>query len=126
MQRAELMVALRRDSAEIERDLVEQRVEAAYERVYEYLGPAADYLREILEEIGSHEGLRALRMCEDAFHTALMHAARSGIGCSARPLLDLSDAPRRRIPMAAEAAPTAPPPPAPNPDQLLRVGFRGE
>ena len=120
--REELMVALRRDSAELERELVEQRIDSAFERVYEYLVPAADYLQSILDP----EGLRAFKQYEAAVLQALEHAARSGIGCTGKRRLDLSEATRRSIPVVTppvEALPT--PPPGAEPDQVLRVGFRG-
>ena len=120
--REELMVALRRDSVELERDLVDQRVDAAYERVYQDSEPAAEYLRSILDP----EGQRAFKQFEQAMFRALKHAARSGIGCTGTPRLDLDAAARPTIPVA-------PPPaeaplivtPGPDTDQVLRVGFRG-
>jgi CHASE1-domain containing sensor protein len=120
--RAELMLALRRDSAELEHEAVEQRVDAAYERVYEYLEPAAAYLRSILDD----QGLRAFRQYEAAVQQALEFAARSGVGFTAKRRLELSDAPRRTIPTVAPAEPilTTPPIEA-DPDHVLRVGFRG-
>lgn len=118
--RAELMLALRRDSAELEQELIEQRVEAAYERFYEYLDPAATYLRSVLDE----DGLRALKQIERAFHSALEETARSGLGCIAGRRIDRLAAPRRDLttPLInhAEAAP-----PAAEPDQVIHVGFRG-
>lgn len=120
--REELMVALRRDSVELERELVEQRVDSAFEQVYEYLEPAADYLRSILDE----QGLRAFKQYEAAVLKALEHAARSGVGCTGKRRIDLSEAPRRAIPLAqTPAEPLLPLPPAADPDQVLRVNFRG-
>lgn len=120
--REELMVALRRDSAELEKELIEQRVDAAFEKVYEYLEPAADYLRSILDS----QGQRAFKQYEAAVLQALEHAARSGVGCAGRRRTDLNDAPRRAIPVARPPVePLLPPPPAAEPDQVLRVGFRG-
>ena len=65
--RAEMMLALRRDSAELEHEVVEQRVDAAYERVYEYLEPAAAYLRSILNA----QGLKAFEQYEAASQQAV-------------------------------------------------------
>ena len=120
--RAELMLALRRDSAELEHEVVEQRLDAAYERVYEYLEPAAAYLRSVLDA----QGLRAFKQYEAACQQALEHAARSGVGCTVKRRLELSDAPRRTIPTVAPAEPALTPPPLEaDPDHVLRVGFRG-
>jgi hypothetical protein len=118
--RAEYLLAMRRDSAELEQELIEQRVEAAYERCYEYLEPAATYLRSVLDE----DGLRALKQMENAFHAALEETARSGLGCIAGRRIDRLAAPRRSI--AALPAPLAEAaPPAAQPDQVIHVGFRG-
>lgn len=120
--REEFMIALRRDSVELERDLVDQRVDAAFERVYQDPDSAAEYLRSVLDR----DGLRAFKQYELAMLRALKHAARSGIGCTGTPRLDLNAASHATIPVA--------PPPAeepllvtagPEPDQVLRVGFRG-
>lgn len=105
--RAELMLALRRDSAELEHQVVEQRVDAAYERVYEYLEPAAAYLRSILDD----QGLRAFKQYEAAVQQAIEHAARSGVGCTVERRLELSDAPRRTIPTVAPTEPALTTPP---------------
>ena len=120
--RAEMMLALRRDSAELEHEVVEQRVDAAYERVYEYLEPAAAYLRSILNA----QGLKAFEQYEAASQQAVEHAARSGVGCTVKRRLELSDAPRRTIPTVAPVEPVLTTPPLEaDPDHVVRVGFRG-
>jgi hypothetical protein len=113
------MLALRRDSAELEQELIEQRVEAAYERFYEYLDPAATYLRSVLDE----HGIRALKQIENAFHAALEETARSGLGCIAGRRIDRLAAPRRDL--LAPPVHLADVAPAAEPDQVIHVGFRG-
>jgi hypothetical protein len=120
--REELMVALRRDSAELEQEMVEQRVDAAFERVYQDLEPAADYLRSTLDP----QGLRAFKQYEAAVQRALEYAARSGVGCTGKRRLDLGENSRRTIPVVVPPVEALPAPlTAAEPDQVLRVGFRG-
>ncbi len=116
--RAELMLALRRDSVELERELVEQRVDAAYEQCYQYLEPAATYLRSVLDE----KGLRALKQIENSFHAALEETARSGLGCIAGRQIDRLAPPRRALLALPPHQPVAA---APEPDQVLHIGVRG-
>jgi hypothetical protein len=75
--RAEYQLAMRRESSELEKTLIDQRIDQAFEQVYDYLEPAANYLRQTCDG----EGLRALEQLERAYQQALEHAARSGIGC---------------------------------------------
>ena len=119
--RAEYTLAMRRDSAELEQELIERRVEAAYEQVYEYLEPAAAYLRSVLDE----KGLRALKQFEISFHSALEETARSGLGCIAGRRVDRFAAPRRALPAPSPIQPVESAPPAAEPDQVIHVAFRG-
>ena len=97
--RAEFTLAMRRESSELERELVDQRVDEAFEQVYDYLEPAATYLRTICDS----EGRRALEHLERAYLRALEIAARSGIGL--RPRLKGDEIPQRRTVIPAAPAP---------------------
>jgi hypothetical protein len=112
--RAEYTLALRRESVELERSVVDQRIDEAYEKVYEYLEPAANHLRSLLCE----EGRRALAQMERAYQQAIEHAARSGIGCQPNRRPTLPQAERAPIP-----ASIALPEPAlfNDPDRVLHV-----
>lgn len=99
--REEYTLALRRESYELERELVDRRIDDAFERVYEYLDPAAAYLRQVCDD----EGRRALQQLERAYLQALEVAARSGLGC--RPARK-EDSILRRRPTIAPATGVAP------------------
>ena len=115
--RTEYTLALRRESVELERALVEQRVDAAYEQVYEYLEPAASHLRSLL----SPEGRRLLGQIERAYQHAIEYAARSGLGCQPARRPTLPQATSTPIPVAPSAAA----PPAvdalADPDRVLHI-----
>lgn len=100
--RAAYQLVLHRESSELERALIDQRLDEAFERVYEYLEPAARYLRQSCDA----DGCRALDQLERAYQQALEHAARSGIGCQP---VRKSDA----IPHGQRTIAPAPPPPVP-------------
>lgn len=74
--REEYMLAVRRESYELERELVDRRIDEAFDLVYEELEAAATYLRSVC----TAEGRRALDQLERAYAKAVEHAARSGIG----------------------------------------------
>ncbi len=97
--RAEFTLVMRRESSELERELVDQRVDDAFEAVYDYLEPAATYLRTVCDG----EGRRALEHLERAYLRALEIAARSGIGL--RPRLKGDEIPQRRAVIPAAPAP---------------------
>lgn len=97
--RAEFMLATGRGSEELERELVDQRIDEAFEQVYDYLEPAATYLRGICDS----EGRRALEHLERAYFQALEVAARSGIGC--RPSRKSDIIPQRRAVIPAAPRP---------------------
>ena len=52
--REEYTLALRRESEEFERAMIEQRVEQAFEHVYEVLVPASSQMRNLLTQEGQH------------------------------------------------------------------------
>ena len=110
------MLALRRESAELEQQLIERRVEEAYRQVYEYLEPAYNYLYQIADT----DGRRALDVIEEAYIRALEVAARSGIGSHAVAHDDTIAPSRRAIPTAS-VSPYAPATPveAPGDDTVL-------
>lgn len=95
--RAEFILAMGRASEELERELVDQRIDEAFEQVYEYLEPAATYLRSTCDS----EGCRALERLERAYFRAIEIAARSGIGCRPSRAADV-------IPQRRAVIPTAP------------------
>lgn len=94
--RAEFMLAMGRASEELERELVDQRIDEAFEQVYEYLEPAATYLRSICDS----EGCRALEQLERAYFRAIEIASRSGIGCRPSHASDVIPQRRAVIPSA--------------------------
>ena len=75
--RLEFMLAMRRTSTEMEKELVDRRIDEAFEQVYDYLEPAAAFIRANCDD----EGRRALAQLERAYQRALEIAARSGLGC---------------------------------------------
>lgn len=85
-------LAMSRESAELEQELVDRRIDEAFEEVYDFLEPAATYLRATCDG----EGRRALEQLERAYFRALERAARSGIGCGLPPK---SDSVRQRRPV---------------------------
>lgn len=101
------MLALRRESVELERELIEQRIEEAYANVEEYLVPAFTYLHQTADL----EGRRALEAIDLAYTRALEFAARSGIGGRATRHDGATPPSRRAIPTAS-VSPYAPPAPA--------------
>ena len=110
--RAEYTLALRRESEEFERALVEQRVDKTFEEFYELLAPATDYLRTILDR----DGTRVLDELERAYLQAIEYAARLAIGCQVVPR---TDAARDAIPTAPIYAPVVER--AASPDQVINV-----
>jgi|SRR5215212_9884596 hypothetical protein len=74
--REEYMLAMHRESAELEWELIDRRLDEAFGQVYEYLEPAAAYLRVVCDA----EGRRALEQLERAYLRAMEIAARSGLG----------------------------------------------
>ncbi|HEX5504930.1 MAG TPA: hypothetical protein VFW96_20090 [Thermomicrobiales bacterium] len=105
--RAEFMLALRRESVELERELIEQRIEEAYAHVEEYLVPAFTYLQQTADLEGRH----ALEVIDRAITRALEVAARSGIGGRAT-RHDITSMPSRCAIPTAAMSPYAPPAPA--------------
>lgn len=101
--RAEFTLATRRESPELERDLVDRRIDEAFEQVYDCLEPAATYLRAICDG----EGRRALEQLERGYFKALEIAARSGIGCRPGPKEDVIPQRRPVIPAARQPDPAA-------------------
>lgn len=77
MMRAEFTLAMRRESEEFERAMIEKRVDEAFEHVYEFLGPLTSQLRAIL----SDEDCRLLDQIEHGYLRAIEFAAKSGLGC---------------------------------------------
>lgn len=113
--RVEYTLALRRESEEFERALVEQRVDKTFEEFYETLGPATSYLRAILDK----EGTRVLDQLEQGYLQAIEFAARLALGCQVTPRVD---AIRDAIPTAPIAQTFAPVVErAANPDQVINV-----
>lgn len=117
MNRAEYTLAMRRESPELERTLVDQRVDEAYEQVYEYLEPAATHLRSVLNSIDR----RALDELERAYQKAIEHAARSGIGCRARRKTILPQRSPSLIPAVCDPAAAPDAAVLADPDRLLSV-----
>ena len=74
--REEYMLAMHRESDEFEWELIDRRLDEAFSQVYEYLEPAAAYLRAVCDT----EGCRALEQLERAYLRAMEIAARSGLG----------------------------------------------
>ena len=101
--RAEFTLATRRESSELERDLVDRRIDEAFEQVYDYLEPAATYLRAKCDS----DGRRALEQLERAYFKALEVAARSGIGCRPGSREDVIPLRRPVIPAARQPDQTA-------------------
>lgn len=99
--RAEFTLAMRRESSELERELVDRRIDEAFEQVYDFLEPAATYLR----GISDGEGRRALEQLERAYFRALQISARSGVGC--RPSRKADGIPQRRAVIPAAPRPDA-------------------
>ncbi len=79
--REEYMLAMHRESAELEWELIDRRLDEAFGQVYEYLEPAAAYLRVVCDA----EGRRALEQLEQAYLRAMEIAARSGLGLRPAP-----------------------------------------
>ena len=79
--REEYMLAMHRESAELEWELIDRRLDEAFGQVYEYLEPAAAYLRVVCDA----EGRRALEQLERAYLRAMEIAARSGLGLRPAP-----------------------------------------
>lgn len=77
MMRAEFTLAMRRESEEFERAMIEKRVDEAFEHVYEFLGPVTSQLRALL----SDEDCRLLDQIEQGYLRAIEFAAKSGLGC---------------------------------------------
>jgi hypothetical protein len=117
--RAAFMLALRRESAELEQQLIERRIEEAYRHVYEYLEPAYNYLYHTTDE----DGRRALDVIEEAYIRALEVAARSGIGSQAVVRDDTVLPSRRAIPTAS-VSPYAPAAPAETPGDDTVIWMR--
>ena len=117
--RAEYTLALRRESEEFERAMVEQRGEQAFEHVYESLVPATNDLRNLL----SQEARHMLDQVERAYLQAIEFAARSGIGCQVVRKDSLLRGQRARIPLAAAKQPVVPTATAAtaDPDQVINV-----
>lgn len=103
-----------RQSSETELEMIDQRVDEAFARVWDDLEPAAIYLRAVCDR----EGLRALKQLEDAYQRAVEYAARSGIGCGPNRLADVL-LKRRSIPTAPVAPPDMAPMPAPPEDDTV-------
>lgn len=119
--REEFMLATRRDSRELERELVDRRIDDAFGKVYDYLEPAAAYLRQVCDG----EARRALEQLERAYLQALEVAARSGLGCRSASNADFVPvqavrAPRD-IPLAAQPVEALP-----NADLVLDVRVCGQ
>src|SRR5919199_6442735 len=74
--REEYTLALHRESAELEWELIDRRLDEAFAHVYEYLEPSAAYLRAVCDT----EGRRALEQLERSYLRAMEIAARSGLG----------------------------------------------
>ena len=74
--REEYTLAMHRESAELEWELIDRRLDEAFGQVYEYLEPAAAYLRAVCDV----EGHRALEQLERSYLRAMEIAARSGLG----------------------------------------------
>jgi hypothetical protein len=79
--REEYTLALHRESAELEWELIDRRLDEAFAHVYEYLEPSAAYLRAVCDA----EGRRALEQLERAYLRAMEIAARSGLGLRPAP-----------------------------------------
>ncbi len=77
MMRAEFTLAMRRESEEFERAMIEKRVDEAFEHVYEFLGPVTSQLRALL----SDDDCRLLDQIEHGYLRAIEFAAKSGLGC---------------------------------------------
>ncbi len=101
--RAEYTLALRRESEEFERALIEQRVDKAFEQVYEILGAATSHLRAIL----SKDDTRVLDQLEQGYLQAIEFASRSALGCQVTSRGDALREQRVGIPAAQIAQPTA-------------------
>ncbi len=99
--RADFTLAMRRESKELEQELVDRRIDEAFEQVYDFLEPAATYLRGVCDG----EGRRALEQLERAYFRALQISARSGIGC--RPSRKADAIPPRRAVLPAAPRPEA-------------------
>lgn len=117
--RAAFTLALHRESEEFERAMVDQRVEQAFELVYEALIPATDELRSRLDQ----EGRRIFEIVERAYLQAMEAAARSGIGSQAVPRGDVTRNRLATIPHAPAPQPVTPLVGAPttDPDQVINV-----
>jgi hypothetical protein len=101
--RAEYTLALRRESEEFEHAMVEQRVEQAFDHVYEALVPASNDLRKLLEQ--NKEALHLFEQIEHAYVKAIESAARSGIGCQVVRRDSLLRGQHAHIPLAAKFKP---------------------
>ena len=99
--RAEFTLAMRRESEELEQELVDRRIDEAFGQVYDFLEPAATYLRDVCDG----DGRRALEQLERAYFRALQISARSGIGC--RPARKADAIPPRRAVLPAAPRPAA-------------------
>jgi hypothetical protein len=92
--REEYMLAMHRESAELEWELIDRRLDEAFGQVYEYLEPAAAYLRTVCDT----EGRRALEQLERAYLRAMEIAARSGLGLRPARIGEVQDSGRAGIP----------------------------
>jgi hypothetical protein len=117
--REEYMLAVRRESVELESELIDRRIDEAFEAVYEFLEPASAQLHAILDP----DGRRALDQLERAYVKALEVAARSGLGCRTCSRSDALPRQQREIPGAASAeSPAAPStPPTLDVDVVLQI-----
>ena len=77
MMRAEFTLAMRRESEEFERAMIEKRVDEAFEHVYEFLDPVTSQLRALLND----DDRRLLEQIEQGYLRAIEFAAKSGLGC---------------------------------------------
>lgn len=115
--REEYMLAVRRESYELERELVDRRIDEAFDLVYQELDAAATFLRAVCDA----EGHRALDQLERAYAKAVEYAARSGIG-GTMSRRGAAQAPRQAIPNADASTPaSAVPDVATGTDTLLGV-----
>lgn len=117
--RGEFTLAMHRESEEFERSLIDQRVEQAFEQVYEALIPATSELRHRLDK----ESWHLFEIVERAYLMALETAARSGIGSQAVRRGDVLRNRLATIPMAPPSPPVTPTimSPTAEPDQVINV-----
>lgn len=77
MMRAAFTLAMRRESEEFERAMIEKRVDETFEHIYEALDQVTSQLREIL----SDEDCRLLDRIEQIYLRGIEFAAKSGLDC---------------------------------------------